>query len=98
MVRSSFKRLVGHTGRVTNVAWCPHMSLRLASSSYDGTVQVMKDYLFVIRLRYYLFVIRLRYYLFVIRLRYYLFVLRLKYILRFWVIVVYMYVTVRTTS
>ena len=80
MVRSSFKRLVGHTGRVTNVAWCPHMSLRLASSSYDGTVQVMKDYLFVIRLRYYLFV------------------LRLKYILRFWVIVVYMYVTVRTTS
>ena len=84
MVINSFKRLVGHSGRVTNVAWCPHMSLRLASSSYDGTVQVMKDYLFVIRLRYYLFVLRLRYYLFVN-------------VLRLWVIVI-MYVTVRTTT
>lgn len=32
--------LLGHTNRITKVVWSPHSIGILASSSYDGTVQV----------------------------------------------------------
>ena len=37
---SSYRWLAGHSARVTSVVWSPHSDLKLASSSYDGTVQV----------------------------------------------------------
>ena len=40
VVTESFRKLVGHSGRVTNVVWSPHTAFRLSSSSYDGSVQV----------------------------------------------------------
>ncbi|XP_028403768.1 gem-associated protein 5-like [Dendronephthya gigantea] len=40
VITCSYRCLMGHCGRVTDVVWSPHSSLKLASSSYDGTVQV----------------------------------------------------------
>ncbi|KAM8835184.1 gem-associated protein 5 [Synchiropus picturatus] len=34
------RRLAGHTAKITNMAWSPHHSARLATVSYDGTAQV----------------------------------------------------------
>ncbi|XP_061606965.1 gem-associated protein 5 isoform X2 [Phyllopteryx taeniolatus] len=35
-----YRRLCGHTAKITGLAWSPHHSARLASASYDGTAQV----------------------------------------------------------
>ncbi|XP_047989326.1 uncharacterized protein LOC125228711 [Leguminivora glycinivorella] len=35
-----FKRLIGHTNTVLQVAWSPHYDMRLLSTSHDGTVRV----------------------------------------------------------
>ncbi|XP_051902291.1 gem-associated protein 5 [Hippocampus zosterae] len=35
-----YRRLCGHTAKITGLAWSPHHSGRLASVSYDGTAQV----------------------------------------------------------
>ena len=34
------KKLVGHSNRVTNLAWSPHKDGELASVSYDGNAIV----------------------------------------------------------
>lgn len=36
----SYRQLLGHSGRVTNVVWNPHKNGILASSSFDGSVQI----------------------------------------------------------
>ncbi|XP_037125237.1 gem-associated protein 5 isoform X1 [Syngnathus acus] len=35
-----YRRLCGHTNKITGLAWSPHHNARLASASYDGTAQV----------------------------------------------------------
>ncbi|XP_008274681.1 gem-associated protein 5 [Stegastes partitus] len=35
-----YRRLSGHTAKITNMAWSPHHSARLVTVSYDGTAQV----------------------------------------------------------
>ncbi|XP_016533741.1 gem-associated protein 5 isoform X2 [Poecilia formosa] len=35
-----YRRLCGHTAKITSVAWSPHHSGRLVTASYDGTAQV----------------------------------------------------------
>ncbi|XP_061659471.1 gem-associated protein 5 [Syngnathoides biaculeatus] len=35
-----YRRLCGHTAKITGLAWSPHDSARLASASYDCTAQV----------------------------------------------------------
>ncbi|XP_077448071.1 gem-associated protein 5 isoform X2 [Stigmatopora argus] len=35
-----YRRLCGHTAKITGLAWSPHHSAKLASVSYDGTAQV----------------------------------------------------------
>ncbi|XP_024121575.1 gem-associated protein 5 isoform X2 [Oryzias melastigma] len=35
-----FRRLCGHTAKITGMAWSPHHSARLVTASYDGTAQV----------------------------------------------------------
>ncbi|XP_040929797.1 gem-associated protein 5 isoform X2 [Betta splendens] len=35
-----FRRLCGHTAKITNMAWSPHHEARLVTVSYDGTAQV----------------------------------------------------------
>ncbi|KAM9728218.1 gem-associated protein 5-like [Menidia menidia] len=40
VVTEPFRRLCGHTAKVTAAAWSPHHSARLVTASYDGTAQV----------------------------------------------------------
>nr|XP_020442714.1 gem-associated protein 5 isoform X2 [Monopterus albus] len=35
-----FRRLCGHTAKITSMAWSPHHKARLVTVSYDGTAQV----------------------------------------------------------
>uniref|UniRef100_A0A3B4XQ96 Gem nuclear organelle associated protein 5 n=1 Tax=Seriola lalandi dorsalis TaxID=1841481 RepID=A0A3B4XQ96_SERLL len=35
-----YRRLCGHTGKITGMAWSPHHEARLVTVSYDGTAQV----------------------------------------------------------
>ncbi|XP_069002058.1 gem-associated protein 5 [Embiotoca jacksoni] len=35
-----YRRLCGHTAKITGMAWSPHHSARLVTASYDGTAQV----------------------------------------------------------
>lgn len=35
-----YRRLCGHTAKITGMAWSPHHSARLVTVSYDGTAQV----------------------------------------------------------
>uniref|UniRef100_A0A3Q0RWZ4 Gem nuclear organelle associated protein 5 n=1 Tax=Amphilophus citrinellus TaxID=61819 RepID=A0A3Q0RWZ4_AMPCI len=35
-----YRRLCGHTAKITSMAWSPHHSARLVTVSYDGTAQV----------------------------------------------------------
>ncbi|XP_059207234.1 gem-associated protein 5 isoform X2 [Centropristis striata] len=35
-----YRRLCGHTAKITGMAWSPHHEARLATVSYDGTAQV----------------------------------------------------------
>ncbi|XP_070699947.1 gem-associated protein 5 [Pempheris klunzingeri] len=35
-----YRRLCGHTGKITGMAWSPHHDARLVTASYDGTAQV----------------------------------------------------------
>ncbi|KAM9347919.1 gem-associated protein 5 [Symphorus nematophorus] len=35
-----YRRLCGHTGKITGMAWSPHHDARLVTVSYDGTAQV----------------------------------------------------------
>ncbi|TKS83312.1 Gem-associated protein 5 [Collichthys lucidus] len=35
-----YRRLCGHTGKITCMAWSPHHDARLVTASYDGTAQV----------------------------------------------------------
>ena len=41
VITGSYRWLSGHSSRVTNVVWSVHSFSKLASSSYDGTVQVL---------------------------------------------------------
>uniref|UniRef100_UPI0037E7425A gem-associated protein 5 n=1 Tax=Semicossyphus pulcher TaxID=241346 RepID=UPI0037E7425A len=40
MVTEPYRRLCGHTGKITGMAWSPHHDARLVTVSYDGTAQV----------------------------------------------------------
>lgn len=40
MVTEPHRRLCGHTGKITGMAWSPHHDDRLVTVSYDGTAQV----------------------------------------------------------
>lgn len=40
VVTEPFRRLCGHTAKITCMAWSPHHSGRLVTASYDGTAQV----------------------------------------------------------
>ncbi|XP_026183868.1 gem-associated protein 5 isoform X2 [Mastacembelus armatus] len=35
-----YRRLCGHTSKITSMAWSPHHDARLVTASYDGTAQV----------------------------------------------------------
>ncbi|XP_074865401.1 gem-associated protein 5 [Carettochelys insculpta] len=39
-ITEPFRTLVGHTAKITSLAWSPHHEGRLASACYDGTAQV----------------------------------------------------------
>ena len=39
-ITECLKKLVGHSNRVTNLAWSPHTDGELASVSYDGNAIV----------------------------------------------------------
>ncbi|XP_024865472.1 gem-associated protein 5 isoform X2 [Kryptolebias marmoratus] len=40
VLNESYRRLCGHTAKITGVAWSPHQPGRLVTASYDGTAQV----------------------------------------------------------
>lgn len=40
VLNESYRRLCGHTAKITAVAWSPHHAGRLVTTSYDGTAQV----------------------------------------------------------
>ncbi|KAM7161684.1 gem-associated protein 5 [Macrochelys suwanniensis] len=40
MITEPFRTLVGHTAKITSLAWSPHHEGRLVSACYDGTAQV----------------------------------------------------------
>ncbi|CAM5132176.1 unnamed protein product [Eretmochelys imbricata] len=40
MLTEPFRTLVGHTAKITSLAWSPHHEGRLVSACYDGTAQV----------------------------------------------------------
>ncbi|XP_068187282.1 gem-associated protein 5 [Antennarius striatus] len=40
MLTEPYRRLSGHTAKVTGLAWSPHHDARLVTVSYDGTAQV----------------------------------------------------------
>ncbi|XP_012728852.2 gem-associated protein 5 isoform X1 [Fundulus heteroclitus] len=40
MLTEPYRRLSGHTAKITSMAWSPHHSGRLVTASYDGTAQV----------------------------------------------------------
>uniref|UniRef100_A0A1A7Y5I9 Gem (Nuclear organelle) associated protein 5 n=1 Tax=Iconisemion striatum TaxID=60296 RepID=A0A1A7Y5I9_9TELE len=40
VLTESYRRLCGHTAKITGMAWSPHHSGRLVTVSYDGTAQV----------------------------------------------------------
>ncbi|XP_041657309.1 gem-associated protein 5 [Cheilinus undulatus] len=40
VVTEPFRRLCGHTAKITGMAWSPHHDARLVTVSYDGTAQV----------------------------------------------------------
>lgn len=35
-----YRRLCGHTAKITGMAWSPHHNAQLVTVSYDGTAQV----------------------------------------------------------
>lgn len=37
-----YRRLCGHTSKITGMAWSPHHDARLVTASYDGTAQVRR--------------------------------------------------------
>lgn len=40
LLTEPYRRLCGHTAKITSMAWSPHHSGRLVTASYDGTAQV----------------------------------------------------------
>ncbi|XP_015254322.1 PREDICTED: gem-associated protein 5 [Cyprinodon variegatus] len=40
LLTEPYRRLPGHTAKITGMAWSPHHSGRLVTASYDGTAQV----------------------------------------------------------
>nr|XP_033783003.1 gem-associated protein 5 [Geotrypetes seraphini] len=40
MITEPFRSLIGHTAKITSLAWSPHHDGRLVSACYDGTAQV----------------------------------------------------------
>eukprot|EP00064_Thunnus_orientalis_P005982 superscaffoldBa00000603_g5996 len=40
MLTEPYRRLCGHTAKITGMAWSPHHDARLVTVSYDGTAQV----------------------------------------------------------
>ena len=48
IIKDKFRHFNMHSQRITRLSWSPHSIELLASSSYDGSVQVMKFYEFSI--------------------------------------------------
>ncbi|KAM9846720.1 gem-associated protein 5 [Aulostomus maculatus] len=40
VVTEPYRRLCGHTAKITSMAWSPHDNAKLVTASYDGTAQV----------------------------------------------------------
>lgn len=40
VLNEAYRRLCGHTAKITGMSWSPHQSGRLVTASYDGTAQV----------------------------------------------------------